>query len=161
MSIKFVTSHVLLNKSVKTQWLHSNDHQMFVLFSVRRNWYQQPFFGWFHVRPMTSSRRVQDRSKNKRIHHLEIVKEKWKISSRVFFLMEVLRKEPEMIIPVRSLYQYRQQINLPKPHKITDFIGKCPKLFELYEDRSITKPAPDIVCINNTIWFKSSCWHSL
>lgn len=65
--------------------------------------------------------------------------------------MEVLRKEPEMIIPVRSLYQYRQQINLPKPHKITDFIGKCPKLFELYEDQrgtlwcGMTKEAEDLL----------------
>ncbi|XWS26498.1 hypothetical protein CRYUN_Cryun26dG0037000 [Craigia yunnanensis] len=124
---------------------------MFGFLSVRRNWYQQPLFGWFQIRPMTSSRRVQDRSKNKRIHHLEIVKEKWKISSKVLFLMEVLRKEPEMIIPVRSLYQYRKQINLPKPHKITDFIGKCPKLFELCKDQrgtlwcGMTKEAEDLL----------------
>ena len=34
---------------------------------------------------------------------------------------EVL-KEAELIIPVRSLDQYRRQINLPKPHIISDFI---------------------------------------
>ncbi|PQM43169.1 protein ROOT PRIMORDIUM DEFECTIVE 1 [Prunus yedoensis var. nudiflora] len=80
---------------------------------------------------MTTSKRVQDRSKLKRIHDLEIVTEKWKIASKVLFLMEILKKEPEMIIPVRSLDQYRSQISLPKPHRVSDFIRKSPKLFEL------------------------------
>lgn len=84
---------------------------------------------------MTTSKRVQDRSKNKRVYDLEVVTEKWKIASKVLLLMEILKKEPEMIIPVRSLEQYRRQINLPKPHKISDFVRKSPKLFELYKDR--------------------------
>jgi hypothetical protein len=100
---------------------------------------------------MTSSKRVQDRSKNKRIHDLEIATERWKITNRVLFLMEMLKKEPEMIMPVRSLAQYRQQMNLPKPHKISDLIRKSPKLFELYKDQNrvlwcgMTKKAEDLV----------------
>ncbi|KAJ7958433.1 protein ROOT PRIMORDIUM DEFECTIVE 1 [Quillaja saponaria] len=112
-------------------------------------------FGWWCscnlIRWMTTSKRVQDRSKMKRVHYLEIATEKWKIASKVLFLMEILRKEPEMIIPVRSLDQYRRQINLPKPHKISDFIRKCPKLFELYKDHKgvlwcgITEKAEDLL----------------
>lgn len=92
-----------------------------------------------HKRLMATSRRIQDRSKLKRIHELEIVTEKWKILSKVLFLMEVLKKEPEQIITIRSLEQYRRQINLRKPHKISNFLQKSPKLFELYKDqRGIT-----------------------
>lgn len=100
---------------------------------------------------MTSSKRVQDRSKNKRVHDLEIATEKLKIASKVLFLMEILKKEPEMIILLRSLDQYRRQINLPKPHKISDFVRKVPKLFELYKDRNgvlwfgMTKQGEDLV----------------
>ncbi|OMO67053.1 hypothetical protein CCACVL1_20823 [Corchorus capsularis] len=56
-----------------------------------------------------------------------------------------------MIIPVRNLEQYRRQLNLPKPHKISDFIRKCPKLFELYKDQrgtlwcGMTKQAEDLL----------------
>ncbi|KAI4376461.1 hypothetical protein MLD38_014220 [Melastoma candidum] len=90
---------------------------------------------YLHCRFMTTSKRVQDRSRNKRVHDLEIVVEKHKIVSKVLVLLEVLEKEQEMIIPMRSLDEYRRQINLPKPHKIVDFIRKSPKLFELYKDR--------------------------
>ena len=104
-----------------------------------------------HSRSMTTSKRVQDRSEKKRVHDLEIVTEKWKIISKVLFLMEVLKKEPEQIISVRSLDQYRRQINLPKPHKMSDFIRKSPKLFDLYKDQKgvlwcgMTKEAEDLV----------------
>ncbi|PIA32872.1 hypothetical protein AQUCO_04300067v1 [Aquilegia coerulea] len=100
---------------------------------------------------MTTSKRIQDRSKNKRVHDLEIVTEKWKIASKVLFLMEVLKKEPEQIIPFRSLEQYRRQINLQKPYRISEFIQKSPKLFELYKDqRGVTwcgmiKEAEDLI----------------
>ena len=47
-----------------------------------------------------------------RFHGLEIVTEQCK----------VLKKEPEMIIPVRNLKQYGRQINLFKPNKISDFL---------------------------------------
>lgn len=86
-------------------------------------------------RLMTTSKRVQDRSKTKRVHDLEVVTEKHKITSKVLFLMEVIKKEPEMVTPVRSLDQYRRQINLPKPHSLVDFVRKSPKLFELYKDQ--------------------------
>ncbi|KAH7523906.1 hypothetical protein FEM48_Zijuj06G0061800 [Ziziphus jujuba var. spinosa] len=95
-------------------------------------------------------KRVQDRSKMKRVHEIGIVTEKWKIASKVLFLMEILKKEPEMIISFRSLEQYRRQINLPKPHKVS-FIRKSPKLFELYKDHrgvlwcGMTKLAEDLV----------------
>ncbi|XP_048331025.1 protein WHAT'S THIS FACTOR 1 homolog, chloroplastic [Ziziphus jujuba] len=121
---------------------------------VRRNWSREASPGWWWLiqnRLMTTSKRVQDRSKMKRVHDLEIVTEKWKIASKVLFLMEILKKEPEMIIPVRSLEQYRRQINLPKPHKVSDFIRKSPKLFELYKDHrgvlwcGMTKLAEDLV----------------
>ncbi|XP_022142512.1 protein ROOT PRIMORDIUM DEFECTIVE 1 [Momordica charantia] len=103
------------------------------------------------IRSMTSSKRVQDRSHLKRVHALEIATEKWKIAYKVLFLMETLRQEPEMIIPVRNLEQFRRQINLPKPHKVSDFIRKSPKLFELYKDQrgvlwcGMTKQAEDLV----------------
>ncbi|PON61630.1 Plant organelle RNA recognition domain containing protein [Trema orientale] len=122
--------------------------------AIRRNWLEESLFGTCpssQSRFMTTSKRVQDRSKTKRVHDLEIATEKWKIASKVLFLMEILKKEPEMIIPVRSLEQYRRQINLPKPHKISDFVRKSPKLFELYKDQrgvlwcGMTKTAEDLV----------------
>uniref|UniRef100_A0A5B7BBD0 PORR domain-containing protein n=1 Tax=Davidia involucrata TaxID=16924 RepID=A0A5B7BBD0_DAVIN len=102
-------------------------------------------------RLMTTSKRVQDRSSKKRVHDLEIATEKWKIASKVLFFMEILKQEPEQIIPIRSLDQYRRQINLPKPHKISDFIRKSPKLFELYKDHrgvlwcGMTKEAEELM----------------
>ncbi|XP_052178380.1 protein WHAT'S THIS FACTOR 1 homolog, chloroplastic-like [Diospyros lotus] len=102
-------------------------------------------------RSMTTSKRIQDRSKKKRVHDLEIATEKWKIASKVLFLLEILKQEPEQIIPIRSLDHYRRQINLPKPNKISDFIRKCPKLFELYKDHKgvlwcgMTKQAEELV----------------
>ncbi|KAF4399544.1 hypothetical protein G4B88_022627 [Cannabis sativa] len=117
---------------------------------VRRTWLVESLFG-NQSRFMTTSKRVQDRSKTKRVHDLEIVTEKWKIAFKALLLMEVLKQEPEMVIPVRSLQQYRRQINLPKPHKVSDFIRKSPKLFELYKDRKgvlwcgMTKRAEDLV----------------
>lgn len=84
---------------------------------------------------MTSSRRVQDRSQKKRVHDLEVATEKWKIVSKIIYLMELLKQEPEMVIPVRSLENHRRQINLPKPHRISDFLRKTPKLFELHKDQ--------------------------
>ncbi|KAK6159077.1 hypothetical protein DH2020_006391 [Rehmannia glutinosa] len=83
---------------------------------------------------MTSSKRVQDRSKNKRVQDLEIATEKHKVISKILHLFEILKGEPENIIPLRNLDQHRKQINLPKPHKISDFLRKTPKLFELYKD---------------------------
>ncbi|XP_057539862.1 protein WHAT'S THIS FACTOR 1 homolog, chloroplastic [Amaranthus tricolor] len=89
-------------------------------------------------RQMTISKRVQDRSKKKRVHDLEIVTEKWKIFSKIHHLMEVIKSEPEHIISIRFLEQHRRQINLPKPYKLSDFLRKSPKLFELYKDRKGT-----------------------
>ncbi|KAD5317763.1 hypothetical protein R6Q59_033085 [Mikania micrantha] len=86
-------------------------------------------------RLMTTSKRVQDRSQQKRVHALEIAVEKHKIASKILFLLELLKHEPEQIIPIRSLDQHRRQLNLPKPHKISDFIRKSPKLFEMYKDQ--------------------------
>ncbi|KAK7262876.1 hypothetical protein RJT34_30457 [Clitoria ternatea] len=62
------------------------------------------------------------------VHGLEVATEKWKIASKIIFFMEVLKQEPKMPIPVSSLEQYCKQINLPKPHKIFDFLCKTPKL---------------------------------
>ncbi|KAK7342482.1 hypothetical protein VNO80_25436 [Phaseolus coccineus] len=89
----------------------------------------------FLIRWMTSSRRVQDRSKKKRVHDLEVATEKWKIFSKIIYLMELLKQEPEMVIPVPSLENHRRQINLPKPHRISDFLRKTPQLFELHKDQ--------------------------
>lgn len=86
-------------------------------------------------RQMTTSKRVKDRSKKKRIHDLEVVTEKWKIFTKIHFLMELLRSEAEHIMPLRMLDKYRLELSLPKPHKLSDFIRKSPKLFELYKDR--------------------------
>ncbi|XP_020582497.1 protein ROOT PRIMORDIUM DEFECTIVE 1 [Phalaenopsis equestris] len=85
-------------------------------------------------RLMSKSRRVQDRSKNKRIHDLEIATERWKVASKILFIMDVIKKEPEQIIPLKNLEQFRQQINLSKPHRVCDFVRKSPKLFDLYKD---------------------------
>ncbi|XP_021735537.1 protein ROOT PRIMORDIUM DEFECTIVE 1-like [Chenopodium quinoa] len=89
-------------------------------------------------RQMTTSKRVQDRSKKKRVHDLEIVTERWKIFSKIHHLMEVIKSEPEHVISIRYLEQERRQINLPKPHKLSDFLRKSPKLFDLYKDRKGT-----------------------
>ena len=89
----------------------------------------------FLIRWMTSSKRVQDRSKKKRVHDLEVTTEKWKIASKIIYLMELLKQEPEMVIAVRSLEHHRRQINLPKPHRVSDFLRKTPNLFELYKDQ--------------------------
>ncbi|CAA6658246.1 unnamed protein product [Spirodela intermedia] len=70
------------------------------------------------VRLMTKSRNVQDRSKKKRVFYLERATERWKVASKVLFLLELLKKEPEQVIPMRSLEQYRQQFNITKPHKL-------------------------------------------
>ncbi|XP_060172381.1 protein WHAT'S THIS FACTOR 1 homolog, chloroplastic [Lycium barbarum] len=102
-------------------------------------------------RSMTTSKRVQDRSKKKRVHDLEIVTEKHKILSKVLLIFEVLKQEPQQVISIRELDHYRRQINLPKPHKISAFLRKSPKLFEMYkDDRGIlwcgmTKEAEDLV----------------
>ncbi|KAL0453428.1 UNVERIFIED_CONTAM: protein WHAT'S THIS FACTOR 1, chloroplastic [Sesamum latifolium] len=89
---------------------------------------------YIQCRWMTSSKRVQDRSKSKRVHDLEIATEKHKVISKIQYLFEILKGEPENIIPIRNLDQHRKQINLPKPNKISDFLRKSPKLFELYKD---------------------------
>ncbi|XP_071724166.1 protein WHAT'S THIS FACTOR 1 homolog, chloroplastic-like [Rutidosis leptorrhynchoides] len=102
---------------------------------VLRDEHLLPSFRLLQYRKMTRHRRVQDRSKLKRNQSLEIVTERCKNVGKVLFLMDVLKKENEMIIPVRNLEHYRSQINLPKPHRITDFIRKSPKLFELYRDQ--------------------------
>ncbi|KAM3358123.1 protein WHAT'S THIS FACTOR 1, chloroplastic [Capsicum galapagoense] len=102
-------------------------------------------------RSMTTSKRVQDRSKKKRVHDLEIVTEKHKILSKILLLFEVLKKEPQRVISIRELDRYRTQINLPKPHKISGFLRKSPKLFELYKDHrgvlwvGMTKEAEGLV----------------
>ncbi|CAH2072217.1 unnamed protein product [Thlaspi arvense] len=130
---------------------YGNAHNMFVAMPQRNVLSRESAFGRVWVRFMTSSKRVQDRSREKRIRELEVATEKWKIASKVIFLMEVLKSEPEMIMTVRSLEQYRRQINLPKPHKISDFIRKSPKLFELYKDQrgvlwcGVTKEAEDLL----------------
>ncbi|XP_065861288.1 protein WHAT'S THIS FACTOR 1 homolog, chloroplastic [Euphorbia lathyris] len=118
---------------------------------IVRNWHEEPLFSWLQSRFMTTSKRVQDRSSKKRVHDLEIVTEKWKIVSKVLAVLEVLKHEPEMVIPVRSLEQHRTSINLPRPHKVSDFLQKSPKIFELYKDQrgvlwcGMTKKAEDLV----------------
>ncbi|KAJ4773328.1 Ubiquitin carboxyl-terminal hydrolase family protein [Rhynchospora pubera] len=86
------------------------------------------------IRHMTRHRRVKDRSKKKRIHHLEIVTERYKVVAKVLAIIEILKKEQEQVMPLRQLEKYRQQINLPKPYKVADFIRKSPKLFEICKD---------------------------
>ncbi|KAJ8767484.1 hypothetical protein K2173_017528 [Erythroxylum novogranatense] len=113
----------------------TNGDQVFALLPIRGNRKRGLFLGWLKSRLMTTSKRVQDRSANKRVHDLEIVKEKWKATSKVMTLMDILRKEPEMIIPVKYLERHRSQFNLPKPHKVVDLLRRMPKLFELYKDQ--------------------------
>ncbi|CAF1774878.1 hypothetical protein Bca4012_045572 [Brassica carinata] len=130
---------------------YGNAHKVFAIMP-ERNFLSGEFpFGRVWVRLMTSSKRVQDRSREKRVRELEVATEKWKIANKVMFLMELLKSEPEMIMKVRLLEQYRRQINLPKPHKISDFIRKSPKLFELYKDErgvlwcGMTKEGEDLL----------------
>ncbi|XP_010680499.2 protein WHAT'S THIS FACTOR 1 homolog, chloroplastic [Beta vulgaris subsp. vulgaris] len=113
----------LIIKLKATKEFHTQTHPYNVLLS---NTHQN--------RQMTTSKRVQDRSKKKRVHDLEIVTEKWKIFSKIHHLMEVIKSEPEHVISIRFLEQHRHQISLPKPHKLSDFLRKSPKLFELYKD---------------------------
>ncbi|EPS72995.1 hypothetical protein M569_01756, partial [Genlisea aurea] len=84
---------------------------------------------------MTSSKRVQDRSRKKRMHQLEIATERHKVISKILCVLEILKRERENVVPVRDLDRHRQQLNLPKPHRISDFLRKSPKLFELYKDQ--------------------------
>ncbi|KAJ4848877.1 hypothetical protein Tsubulata_044104 [Turnera subulata] len=127
MAIQTVRGAVLSNKS--------NAAKVFVYMPLRRNWQREPFLGWLQSRLMTTGKRVQDRSSKKRVHALEIVAEKWKIASKVISVMEILKQEPEMIIPVRDLDRYRNKLNLPKPHRVSDFLRKSPKVFDLYKDQ--------------------------
>ncbi|KAK8921244.1 hypothetical protein KSP39_PZI020739 [Platanthera zijinensis] len=115
--------------SFMDEMIHSSLTTKDVCFSLGR------YCDFLQKRWMSKSKRVQDRSKNKRIHDLEIATEKWKVVSKILFIMDILRKEPEEIIPLRSLEQYRQQISLSKPHKVSDFVRKSPKLFDLYKDK--------------------------
>lgn len=114
-------------------------------------------WSWSQIRLMTTSKRVQDRSRFKRVQDLEMATEKWKVAHKVLFLIETLKEEPEMIIPVRDLERYRRKINLPKPHRISEFIRKSPELFELYKDQrgvlwcGLTKQAEDLVEEENKI----------
>ncbi|GAV74775.1 PORR domain-containing protein [Cephalotus follicularis] len=152
MAIRVIKSLSMykLNKSHRPHCFN-----VFAYLSDRNSWYVESLLPSFRCgsqyRLMTSSRRVQDRSANKRIYDLEIVTEKYKVVSKVLFVMEVLKKEPEMIIAVRNLDQYRRQINYPKPHKLTDFLRKSPKLFELYKDQrgvlwcGMTKEGEDLL----------------
>ncbi|CAI0448292.1 unnamed protein product [Linum tenue] len=125
--------------------------QVFVYLPQRTRCPESSWTAWLQSRYMTSSKRVQDRSRMKRVHDLEIVTEKWKIASKVMAVMELLKQEPEMIIPIRNLEQHRQRLNLPKPNRISDFLRKSPKLFELYKDQrgltwcGMTKQAEDLV----------------
>ncbi|KAL1547341.1 protein WHAT'S THIS FACTOR 1, chloroplastic-like [Salvia divinorum] len=91
-------------------------------------------FSHLQLRRMTSSKRVQDRSKFKRVHDLEIAAEKHKVMSKILHMFEILKGEPENIVPLRNLDKHRKQINLPKPNKFSDFLRKAPKLFEMYKD---------------------------
>lgn len=100
---------------------------------------------------MTKHKRVQDRSNKRRVVDLETVTERFKITSKLIAVMDVLKNEPEQVITVRRLEQYRQKINLSKPHSIAEFIRKSPKLFELYKDQKgvlwcgFTAQAEDLV----------------
>lgn len=83
---------------------------------------------------MTTSKRVQDRSRYKRVRDLEVAAEKHKLVSKVLHMFEILKGERENIITLRSLDRHRNQVNLPKPNKFSDFLRKVPKLFEMYKD---------------------------
>ncbi|PKA49562.1 hypothetical protein AXF42_Ash004102 [Apostasia shenzhenica] len=114
------TAHDLLHSSLTIEIIRSSSF-----------WH----FNALQVRSMSGSKRVQDRSKKKRVHDLEIATERWKVASKILFIMDLLKKEPEQVIPLRNLEQYRQQLNLSKPHKVSDFVKKSPKLFDLYRDK--------------------------
>ncbi|CAN0854226.1 Protein WHAT'S THIS FACTOR 1 homolog, chloroplastic [Linum grandiflorum] len=116
-----------------TRLLRSMSELQVFVYMPQRNGSIQPC-SRFQSRFMTTSKRVQDRSRMKRVHDLEIATEKWKIVSKVMAVMEILKQEPEMIIPVRNLEQHRQRLNLPKPNRISDFLRKSPKVFDLYKD---------------------------
>ncbi|CAN7067588.1 unnamed protein product [Brassica rapa subsp. trilocularis] len=135
MAVQVFKAEVLMGSLPRrTLRFYGNAHKVFAIMPERSFLSGECPFGRVWVRLMTSSKRVQDRSREKRVRELEVATEKWKIANKVMFLMELLKSEPEMIMKVRLLEQYRRQINLPKPHKISDFIRKSPKLFELYKD---------------------------
>ncbi|KAL1541436.1 protein WHAT'S THIS FACTOR 1, chloroplastic-like [Salvia divinorum] len=56
-------------------------------------------FSHLQLRRMTSSKRVQDRSKFKRVHDLEIAAEKHKVISKILHMLEILKEEPKNIVP--------------------------------------------------------------
>lgn len=148
MAVQFFKITASINKTQK-QCPHCR--HLFDYMPQRNNFHQKSKLGFLQLRFMTSSKRVQDRSENKRVRDLEIATERWKIFSKVMLLLEVLKKEPEMVIKVRDLEQYRNQINLPKPNKVSDFIRKSPKLFEFCKDQrgalwcGLTKEAENLL----------------
>ncbi|CAA7061140.1 unnamed protein product [Microthlaspi erraticum] len=135
MVVQVPKGEVLMGRLRSRLQFNGNAHNVFAKMPERNVLPGESPFRRVCVRLMTTSKRVQDRSKEKRVRELEVATEKWKIVSKLMFLMETLKSERDMIMTVRSLEQYRRQINLPKPHKISDFIRKSPKLFELYKDQ--------------------------
>uniref|UniRef100_A0A1J3EJC1 Protein ROOT PRIMORDIUM DEFECTIVE 1 n=4 Tax=Noccaea caerulescens TaxID=107243 RepID=A0A1J3EJC1_NOCCA len=151
MVVQVPKGEVLMGRLRSWLQFNGNAHNVFAKMPERKVLPGESPFRRVCVRLMTTSKRVQDRSKEKKVRELEVATEKWKIASKVMFLMEMLKSEPDMIMTVRSLEQYRRQINLPKPHKISDFIRKSPKLFELYKDQrgvlwcGLTNEAEDLL----------------
>ncbi|KAK1264895.1 hypothetical protein QJS04_geneDACA019412 [Acorus gramineus] len=87
-------------------------------------------------RSMTKSRRVQDRSKKKRIHHLEIAVERWKAHSKLQFLIDLIKRQPEQVIRLSNLERHRRLLSLKPPHTVLHFLRKSPNLFDLYSHPS-------------------------
>ncbi|KAK1311566.1 hypothetical protein QJS10_CPA07g00785 [Acorus calamus] len=92
---------------------------------------------------MTKSRRVQDQSKKKRIHHLETAVERWKAHSKLQFLIDLIKLQPEQVIRLSHLERHRRLLSLKPPHTVLHFLRKSPNLFDLYSHpSSTTSPSP-------------------
>ncbi|KAK1286404.1 hypothetical protein QJS10_CPB20g00666 [Acorus calamus] len=87
-------------------------------------------------RSMTKSRRVQDRSKKKRIHHLETAVERWKAHSKLQFLIDLIKGQPEQVTRLSHLERQRRLLSLKPPHTVLHFLRKSPNLFDLYSHPS-------------------------
>jgi hypothetical protein len=83
---------------------------------------------------MTRGRSVEERSKRKRVHALEVATERWKVLSKVLAVVDALKKEEEHVTPLKRLEILRPQLGLTKPHKVSHFIRSSPRIFEVCRD---------------------------
>ncbi|KAK6941193.1 Plant organelle RNA recognition domain [Dillenia turbinata] len=120
-------------------WLLSNSTDEFTCFSKQFR------------RTMTTSKRVQDRSRKKRDHALEVATEKSKVASKFS------RKSPSKSSPLDPSNGTADKSTSQDPTSSPTSLRKSPKLFELYKDHrgtlwcGMTQQAEELIKEEETI----------